>query len=344
MHAVRVARRRAADRLVGVPARARDDRRRAGDLRALQRRRAASGLRTKYARTASTPARPPVLDRGRRPGPERARRAPARGRVAARGRVGPSSASARRTPRAPAPGEVARPELDRPGAAPVQPDEVERARAEQRASAQPAAGDPAAARARLRARSPGTRAARTAATRSGLIGGRPGFEGARRLPRPQGKPASPDRIFTTVKGPFCGHFSPRWPWPSPFRRSPSPPPRAAARARDPLRHRGQPGHVELPRPPARPGARTDGYDAAVIVLDTPGGLSESMRDDRQEGARLEDPGDRLRLADGARAASAGVWITEAADVARDGAADQHRLLDADRLERRRTSAPTCGGR
>ena len=47
---------------------------------------------------------------------------------------------------------------------------------------------------------------------------------------------------------------------------------------------------------------------------------------------------------GARAASAGVWIREAADVARDGAADEHRLLDADRLERRRTSAPTCGAR
>ena len=62
-------------------------------------------------------------------------------------------------------------------------------------------------------------------------------------------------------------------------------------------------------------ARTnDGYDAAVILLDTPGGLSESMRKIVKNELALEDPGDRLRLARGARAASAGVWIAQAADV------------------------------
>ena len=42
--------------------------------------------------------------------------------------------------------------------------------------------------------------------------------------------------------------------------------------------------------------------------------------------------------DGARAASAGVWIVAGRGRARDGADDEHRLVDADRLERRRTSA------
>ena len=48
--------------------------------------------------------------------------------------------------------------------------------------------------------------------------------------------------------------------------------------------------------------------------------------------------------DGARAASAGVWIGQAADVARDGAADEHRLLDADRVGRRGHPAATCAAR
>ena len=42
-------------------------------------------------------------------------------------------------------------------------------------------------------------------------------------------------------------------------------------------------------------ANEDGYNAVVIVLDTPGGLSESMRD-IVEGARVGHPGRRLRRA------------------------------------------------
>ena len=61
-------------------------------------------------------------------------------------------------------------------------------------------------------------------------------------------------------------------------------------------------------------AEKDGYDAVVIVLDTPGGLSDVDAQDLPAGARREDPGDRLRRPDGARAASAGVWISQAADV------------------------------
>ena len=51
----------------------------------------------------------------------------------------------------------------------------------------------------------------------------------------------------------------------------------------------------------------------MIVLDTPGGLDDVDAQDRP-GELGEGAGDRLRLADGARAASAGVWISQAADV------------------------------
>jgi membrane-bound serine protease (ClpP class) len=62
-------------------------------------------------------------------------------------------------------------------------------------------------------------------------------------------------------------------------------------------------------------AQKGGYDAAVIVLDTPGGLSESMRKivKTEIGSRI--PVIAYVSPSGARAASAGVWITEAADVA-----------------------------
>lgn len=61
-------------------------------------------------------------------------------------------------------------------------------------------------------------------------------------------------------------------------------------------------------------ANAGGYNAVVILLDTPGGLSESMRKivQKELGSRIPvivyvSPG-------GARAASAGVWIGQAADV------------------------------
>jgi membrane-bound serine protease (ClpP class) len=64
-------------------------------------------------------------------------------------------------------------------------------------------------------------------------------------------------------------------------------------------------------------AHKDGYDAAVIVLDTPGGLSESMRKIVQKELELSREGTPVIVyvsPSGARAASAGVWISEAADV------------------------------
>jgi membrane-bound serine protease (ClpP class) len=61
-------------------------------------------------------------------------------------------------------------------------------------------------------------------------------------------------------------------------------------------------------------AASHGYAAAVIVLDTPGGLEDSMRKIVQRELSLPIPVVVYVSPDGARAASAGVWISEAADV------------------------------
>jgi membrane-bound serine protease (ClpP class) len=61
-------------------------------------------------------------------------------------------------------------------------------------------------------------------------------------------------------------------------------------------------------------AQNDGYDAAVILLDTPGGLSTSMRQIYQKELASRIPVIVYVSPDGARAASAGLWIGEAADV------------------------------
>src|SRR6478609_7155675 len=56
------------------------------------------------------------------------------------------------------------------------------------------------------------------------------------------------------------------------------------------------------------------YDAAVIELDTPGGLSSSLRSIYQKELSLKIPVIVYVSPSGARAASAGVWISEAGDV------------------------------
>jgi membrane-bound serine protease (ClpP class) len=61
-------------------------------------------------------------------------------------------------------------------------------------------------------------------------------------------------------------------------------------------------------------ARKGGYSAAVIVLDTPGGLSSSMRKIYQKELASPIPVIVYVAPDGARAGSAGLWIAEAADV------------------------------
>jgi membrane-bound serine protease (ClpP class) len=62
-------------------------------------------------------------------------------------------------------------------------------------------------------------------------------------------------------------------------------------------------------------AQDDHYNAAVIMLDTPGGLSESMRTIVKNEIALRIPVIVYVAPSGSRAASAGVWITEAADIA-----------------------------
>lgn len=57
-----------------------------------------------------------------------------------------------------------------------------------------------------------------------------------------------------------------------------------------------------------------GYDAVVILLDTPGGLSDSMRKIVQSELASKVPVVVYVWPEGARAASAGVWIAQAADV------------------------------
>jgi membrane-bound serine protease (ClpP class) len=61
-------------------------------------------------------------------------------------------------------------------------------------------------------------------------------------------------------------------------------------------------------------AANDHYDAAVILLDTPGGLSTSMKTIYTAELNAKLPVIVYVSPDGARAASAGVWISEAADV------------------------------
>jgi membrane-bound serine protease (ClpP class) len=61
-------------------------------------------------------------------------------------------------------------------------------------------------------------------------------------------------------------------------------------------------------------AAKDGYDAVAILLDTPGGLSSSMKSIYQHELGAKLPVIVYVSPEGARAASAGVWIAQAADV------------------------------
>ena len=61
-------------------------------------------------------------------------------------------------------------------------------------------------------------------------------------------------------------------------------------------------------------AASNHYSAAVILLDTPGGLEDSMRKIVQKELSLPIPVVVYVTPAGARAASAGVWISQAADV------------------------------
>jgi membrane-bound serine protease (ClpP class) len=62
-------------------------------------------------------------------------------------------------------------------------------------------------------------------------------------------------------------------------------------------------------------ANDENFDAVVILLDTPGGLADAMRDIYQAELASRTPVIAYVSPEGARAASAGVWIVQAADIA-----------------------------
>src|ERR687892_2204771 len=62
-------------------------------------------------------------------------------------------------------------------------------------------------------------------------------------------------------------------------------------------------------------AEDEGYDAVVILLDTPGGLETSMREIVKRELEADLPVIVYVAPEGARAASAGLFLTMAADVA-----------------------------
>jgi membrane-bound serine protease (ClpP class) len=61
-------------------------------------------------------------------------------------------------------------------------------------------------------------------------------------------------------------------------------------------------------------ANEERYDAVVILLDTPGGLSDSMKDIYETELASKIPVIVYVYPEGARAASAGVWIGQAGDI------------------------------
>jgi membrane-bound serine protease (ClpP class) len=61
-------------------------------------------------------------------------------------------------------------------------------------------------------------------------------------------------------------------------------------------------------------ANEDHYNAVVILLDTPGGLSDAMKDIYEAELASKVPVIVYVYPEGARAASAGVWIGQAADI------------------------------
>ena len=117
--------------------------------------------------------------------------------------------------------------------------------------------------------------------------------------------------------------------------------RAAPCAGDPLHRRRRPRHPGLAQPRARPG----GQARLLGGGDRPRHSGRARGVDAEDrGARVvaEDPGDRLRRA-GRRACGVGRSLDLASRRrARDGAADQHRVVDSNqrqRREHRQRSAP-----
>ena len=90
-------------------------------------------------------------------------------------------------------------------------------------------------------------------------------------------------------------------------------------------------------------AASENAKLAIIRLDTPGGLSDSMRSIIEDMGAAPMPVVVYVYPNNARAGSAGAYITEAADVAAMYPSLEHRLGDADRdRPRRREPGPRRG--
>ena len=254
----------------------------------------------------------PVLDRVRGARPLRLADPPAAHRPPlAAAAVGQRVLVAREQPAAPAAGQAARAVLDAARAAPVQADQLERP-----------GRDRADGSLRLELallHEPGAERG---------AGKRGGEDGCDERASSSNGPASREadtflarkenallvgRIFTSVKRPFIRGV-PGLSGRGSRRSAPWPPPRSRECSRSTTTLEVNPvtssylDH-QLQR------AQDDHYDAAVVVIDTPGGLSESMRKIVKKEIGLKIPVIVYVSPSGARAASAGVWITEAADVA-----------------------------
>ncbi len=134
---------------------------------------------------------------------------------------------------------------------------------------------------------------------------------------------------------------------SPERCSRSPPARPArAPARSP---RSSSPARSIRRPRRGSGRRSptptdDGAPLVVIRLDTPGGLESSMREIIRDIIAAPMPVVVYVSPDGARAASAGAFITEAADVAAMAPQTNIGSASAVTVDRARTSAAPSAGR
>ena len=323
---VRVSGASSPDALVGAPREPGEDQRRVGH-RDRTRGDSSGGAPDVLRSNPAHPATRPDLQAVRRSRPVRVPDPPARSAAFA-SRVGSIlGLGGRLTPPAPATSDRLRAERDLAAPLPVQADQIE-AWCDRLPASRHVTCDrrqPGAERRRRQGEE------RAESDEEDLMGGGASY-GTRDRLRPQGCRAFPDRILTSVKGPLCGHFSssPVWlrPW---FLLASGAPDRPRVlevvfeNDVNPVTADYVIGEIER--------ANDEGYDAVVIQLDTPGGLSEAMRDIYKKELRL-DPGDRLRRARGSARRLRRSLDRPGGRCPGDGAADEPRLVDADLVGRR----------